>query len=214
MLPNIPTHKRWAGGRGGFTLVETLVSVFVVILVMLAAVSVYVMGWRWWAEVAPRIEAQKAARVALASIIEGRIDATAGTYTVGATTYGRRNGIAWSVFAPTIDTPSDSPNPANSRIRFGLDKSSDTATTREFRLKTDPATGLWAVYYKDDADVYHMIRPTIGITGLRFENYDGLNNLVRVTATVDRTVRGTRRGDYQVTVEYSEVVYLRSVTSL
>lgn len=205
---------RAARRSAGFTLVEMLVSLFVVSLIMMAAVSVYTMGWRWWAEVAPRIEAQKVVRVALASIIDGRRDATAGTYVVGSTTYNRRCGIAWSVFTPTIDTPSDAPNPASSRIRFGLNKSTDTATTREFRLKTDPATGLWAVYYKDDAGTYHMIKPTIGITNLQFEKYSGLNNLIKVTATVDKTVQGTRRGNYRVKAEYSEFIYLRSVASI
>ena len=98
----LTARKRFIRASSGFTLVEALISLFIVTFMFAAAVSVYAMGWRWWAEISPRIEAQRIARVALSSVIDGRIDATAGTYTIGSTVYGRRNGIAQRMLSRSI----------------------------------------------------------------------------------------------------------------
>lgn len=193
-------------GTKGFVLAEVLITLLVVVFVLTASVSIYIMAHQWWAEIAPRIDAQKIARVALTSIIDGRIDPTADTYTVIPRTYGRRNGIAWATAMPDI--------PSASRINFRLDKPGETSNLRSFYIATDPATQLKAVYYLNSNGAAQMIRPTLGITNLQFEKYLGYNNAIKVTATVDKNVIGTRRQPYRVKVEYNEIAYLRSVASL
>lgn len=193
-------------GKKGFLLVELLITLLLAGFVLTALVSIYITTSQWWAEIAPRIDAQKIARVALTSIIDGSIDPTAGTYTIGSKTYGRRNGIAWATATPDI--------PSLFRINFMLNKPGESSNVRSFYMATDPVTNLRAIYYQDSSGAVRMIKPTLGITDLRFEKYMGYNNAIKVTATVDRNVIGTRRQPYRVKVEYSELAYLRGVTSL
>lgn len=198
--------KNRGPGPKGFVLAEMLITLLVITFVLSASISIYMMTAQWWAEMAPRVEAQKIARVALTSIIDGRIDPTAGTYTVNLRTYGRRNGIAWATETPDI--------PSSSRINFRLNKPGETSNVRSFYIATDPVTKLRAVYYADSSGAVTMIRSTLGITDLRFEKYLGYNNAIKVTATVDKNIIGTRNQPYRVKVEYSELAYLRGVASI
>lgn len=163
--------------------------------------SLYLMGWRWWHEVAPRIEAQRIARITLSTITSGTVDSTAGTYQVGSATYTRRNGIYGATSVPSI--------PSLSEIDFGLEP--DGSNVRSFYLGTDEASGLKALYYKDSNSVRHKIKATSGLTDLKFEKLGGIDNIIKVTATVEKTVLGTRNVPYEIKVVYDEVVYLRNV---
>lgn len=187
--------------RKGISAIEVLLATFVALYVILGAWSVYIMAWRWWNEVQPKVEAQRIARLALSGIIYGSLDSTAGTYTVGGVQFTRRNGISGAVSSPNI--------PSDSRIDFQLE--GDTGNDRAFYLGADAGTGLGVVYYTDDASQSHELMHTEGITDLKFEKYMGNNNVIKVTATVERTISGTRSAPYNVKAEYSEVVYLRNV---
>jgi len=188
-------------GRKAFSLVELLTASFVALYVIAASWSVYMMVSRWWYETGPKIEVQRIARVALLSIVEGAPDPTTGTFTFGATTYKRRNGIAWAIADPTIGADTKT-------ISYRLEP--DASNVRRFYLGTDAASGLGAVYYRDSSSIDHEIRPTIGITDLKFETVAGYNNMIKVTATAEKVVTGTRQASYKVSAQYSDVVYLRN----
>lgn len=197
--------------RRAFTLAEVLVASFVGLLVVSGTWSIYHMAWRWWYETAPLVEAQRIARVALSSVIEGTIDPTAGQDS----TYGRRNGIAWAVYEPVISSNISTAD----KIEFGLEKEKEdhgdypTAhNEREFYLGLEPQTGLRVVYYEDDDEVVHTIKATLGITDLKFEKFKDVNDKIhiKVTATVEKDVAGTRAAPYHIKVEYIDYVYLRN----
>lgn len=206
MSPNI--IKYFNKGRKAFSIVEALLATFVVLYVFLSVVSVYIMVWRWWHEVAPRIEAQRIARVALSSIIDGAADPTAGTYTVNSVTYKRRSGIAWATSSPDI--------PSQSQINFMLVP--DSSNIRSFYITQDDEDSTKeAVYYKDYNNAtltptVHKIASTVGITDLKFEKFLSLSNIIKVTATVEKEIKGTRQTPYNIKVEYNDIVYLRNVT--
>ena len=168
--------------------------------IMLAAWSIYVMSWSWWHEMSPHIEAQRIARITLNSIRKGSVDPTAGTYKVGANRYARRNGIAQAKAAPDLS--------GEHAIDFCLEP--DSSNVRSFYLGTD-ASGLKALFYRDSNGTDHEIKSTIGLKDLAFEFYGGVNNLVKVTATVVRDVKGTRAGGRHIKIVYSDVVHLRNV---
>ena len=182
-------------------LIEALTATFVAMFIILGAWSVYIMGWSWWHEVAPRIEAQRTARLALLNIIVGRFDPTAGTFSVGADSFSRRNGISCATAAPDISTPH--------RINFRLEP--DSSNVRSYYMGVDAATGSNAVYYVDNNSVVHEIRGTLGITDLTFEQVSGAANLIKVSALSEKTVAGTRSAPYTVRAAYNETIYLRNV---
>jgi hypothetical protein len=195
--------------RAAFTIAEALTATFVALYVFLGALAVYMMVWSWWHEMAPRIEAERIARTALSSVIDGVADPTAGTFAVGSVTYSRRNGIAW---AKEIDDIAAGESVQS--LDFALEP--DDGRVRTFYLGQDAATGQNAVYYRNSDGVASKIRPTLGITDLRFEKFqagDGSypRGVIKVTATVTKNITGTRQATYPITVTYSDVAYLRNM---
>jgi hypothetical protein len=187
--------------KKAFTLIEALTASFIALLIVIAAWGVYVMSWSWWHDINPDVEAQRIARVALNRIITGTADSTTGSYTIGGTTYKRRNGIAQATSAPTITSPQS--------ISFRLEP--DTYNIRSYYLGVDPASGLNVVYYRDGSNTVHKIDATVGITDLLFEQYQGANNMIRITATVSRDIVGTGTSPRHISVSYSDLAYLRNV---
>jgi Tfp pilus assembly protein PilV len=205
MLPNITEHRN--EGRSGFTMAEFIIAAVVSMYVTLGALSVYMMVLTWWHQTAPRIEAQRTARIALSRVIDGIVDSDAGTdATASSGTYRRRNGIAWAVSQDSSTIPSI---PTDAEIDFALE--SDSSRVRAFYLGTD-AGGSKVVYYKYNSSS-EEIKGTKGITDLKFEFIDVTNkNLVRVTVKVEKDVQtGTGSTTYPVRVECSETVFLRNV---
>ena len=192
------------GNKNGFTLFEALTASVITLFIIMGVWSIYVLGWSQWHEIAPQLDAQKIVRSAIVSIIDGARDSSAGTYSIGSSSYYRRNGIAQAVAEPDISSAN------TQRIDFKLEP--DTGNSRSFYLGADPASGMNAVYYRDNSGNARMLKTTIGITDLQFEKYGGLNNLVKVTASVERDVVGTRQNAYHIKVVYSDVAYLRSVS--
>jgi hypothetical protein len=197
------THRRKFGGKKAFTLFEALTASSITVFIVLGVWSIYVLGWSQWHEIEPQLDAQKIARSALAAIVEGSQDSTADTYVIGSSTYFRRNGIAQATAIPDLPTPQ--------RINFRLEP--DSSNIRSFYLGVDYISGLNVVCYKDRNNAVHAIGSTLGITNIIFEKYGGNDNLIKVTATVERDVFGTRAQTYHISVLYSDVAYLRSVSN-
>jgi len=194
--------------RSGFSLIEAVTATAISLFVLLGTISVYRMGSAWWHETAPRIEAERIARVALASIRDGYVDPTAGTDSIGSSTYKRRNGIAWAVDIPDITLNLT----ANDRINFRLDP--DAGNVRSFYMGIEGESGERAVYYKDNSNIVYRLNATVGITGLRFEIVTDAGigkSYIRITTTVERDIMGTRSTPYHIKVNYSDIVYLRNV---
>ncbi|MDD5422645.1 MAG: hypothetical protein WC592_01805 [Candidatus Omnitrophota bacterium] len=192
-----------AGTGRAFTLTELLTASFIAMFIFLAAWSIYVMSWSWFYEMSPRIEAQRIARIALSAIREGSMDDTVGTFSVGAVTFKRRNGIANAIAEPDI--------PSLQRINYALEP--DGSNERSFYLGIDAASGLNALYYMDNDGTVHEIMATIGLSDLKFEKYLGCGNLIKVTATVEKDIAGTRPGGQHIKAEYSDIVSLKNVAS-
>lgn len=181
---------------------EAITATFITMYIFLAAWAIYVMGAAWWHEISPRIETQRIARIALSTIKEGIMDSTAGTYVVGAATFSRRNGIVQATAVPEI--------PSLGRINYALEP--DSSNARSFYLGNDDAgSGLKVLYYQDNAGTAHKIESTLGLTGLKFENYPDSVNLIKVTATAQKNVVGARQGSHTIKSEYSDTVYLKNV---
>ncbi len=200
-----PTIRK---NRSGFSLIEIITASFISLFVFLGAWSIYNMSWSWWHETAPRIQAQQIARIAILSITEGNVDATAGTDTIGTATYQRRNGISTAIYDPVISSNIS----VNDRIDFGLEP--DGGNIRAFYLGVDPATGERVVFYQNNAGTVRALNATRGITNLRFDRtLDVTTNkiFVRVTATVTRDIIGTRSVPYNISIVYTSVVYIRNV---
>lgn len=198
-----------------FTLVEVLTTVAISSLVIVGSWGIYMMGSLWWHETVPRLDAQRIARMALYETIVGDRDTTAGTDSIGSNSYVRRNGISGACIDMDNDPPT-TPVISEDQRRIDFRLEPDSSNVRAFYLGTDSVTGLGVVYYKrDNANPPVQIRPTLGITDLRFGFFvdgEGLThyNIVRVTATVDRTVTGAAGGDYAVHVEYNDFAYLKN----
>jgi len=200
------------GKRSGFTLVEAMTASFITFYILLACWSIYAMGWRWYYETAPRIDAQRAARLAVRYIIEGVPDTTVsgGTYSVGGVSYSRRNGISGAIAAPTISTD-------KTKIEFRLE--GDSSNCRSFYLGTVSEGGDGVLCYKNSAGTVKQIGSTIGLTGLEFKKVGYgdsdttvFDNLIRVTAAVNQTISGTRMSSYTIDVEFSEIICMRNFT--
>ena len=201
MSPNISDMKL----RRAVTLAEVITASAIALYTIGAAWAVYIMVWRWYYEAAPRVEAQRMARAAIAQIVDGYPDSTTGTYTIGSTTYKRRNGIAWATEDPTV---------TSDQIDYRLEP--DSSNIRSYYMATVPDTGgEKALYYKDSNGTSHEIRATRGITALTFEKFEDKdetvhNNIITVTATAEKEVRGTRSQPYNIKIVYSDVIYLRN----
>lgn len=219
--------------KNGFTLVEVLISAFVMALVLSAAWAIYILGWTWWYEVSPRIEAQRIARLAMEKIVEGVPDPTTGFDMVGGSRYNKRNGIAGTYyFHPTLPNTyvNSEGTTVSHEIDYGLSVDYTTyppasaCNIRSFYLGTDPATGLKAVYYKDSSGTSHILRETLGITNLEFsymDPSDPLKDVIVVSVTVEKDVAGVGPTPYHIRVHYGyddtatlscgNTVYLRNV---
>jgi hypothetical protein len=197
--------------RSAFVLPEVLIVSVIAIFVIAGSWSVYHMAWRWWHETAPVMEAERIARIALSSVLDGVVDPTAGTD--GA--YTRRNGVAWAVYEPDITASIGT----NDRMNFGLEAEKLSYgdypaphNVRSFYMALDGSRGLRAVYYRDNSGTARQIRPTLGITDVRFEKFKDPNNriIIRMTATVEKDVVGTRDAPYHIKVSYTDHAYLRN----
>jgi len=192
----------------GFTLPEVLVATFIAFYVIAAAWAVYMMTSAWWKEINPEVEAARVARSAVSSIIYGSVDATAGADTIGMNTHYRRNGIAWARF-DAGHTPPDTPVISTDKNTIDFRLEADSSNARQFRIAADPATGLKAVYYQSQ-----MIRPTLGLTGLQFSYYTSggttTYNVIKVVATVEKDILGTRNTPKHIKVEYAGYAYLKN----
>lgn len=202
--------------RRAFTLIETLTTGFIVLYIFLSAWSVYVIGWKWWHEMAPVAEAQRIARNAIAIVIDGTRDSTAGQETIGLTTYGFRNGVSATTVTnndiianPLFSSPVISLN--GRRIDFKLEGDAVASNPRAFYLGQDATTGIKAVYYQDNSGAIHIINVTLGIDDLVFTAVPGLANVIEVTASVQRTVAGTRYETTPISVQYTDYIYLRNI---
>lgn len=198
--------------RRGFTLVEMMFALVIGFFVIAAAWASYVMIWQWWAEMSPRLDAQRTARIALLSVIEGVTgvvggpDPVAGTFTVGDTTYKRRNGIAWATAYPSITAGGGS-------ISYRLVP--DSSNARMFFVLANSLVPEGALYYKHTDGKTYEIPSTRGISEVKFEKFVDSggaehDNIIKVTATVDRDISGTRAGQYNIKVVYTDTVYLRN----
>lgn len=212
--------------RKSFTLIEIVVTSLVAMLIFMAAWAIYIMGWTWWYQISPRIEAQRIARLAVAKTIDGLQDQTAGFDLVGSSRYERRNGLSASFYYPPdlVNTQVDSEGKTFARqIRFGTYADYGTFSpaaknnVRSFYLDTDPDTGANIVFYMDGSGIVHKIRETLGISDLRFyinEWIDGhgvTHKDVLVKATVEKDVIRTGSQPYHVKVEYSGYTGLRNL---
>lgn len=205
------------GKKRGFTLAELMISIFISTYIFLCAWAIYMMGWAWWYEILPQTECQRIARIAISVIDKGMMDSTAGADTIDFVTYGRRNGMenacrtrvdkAVLFVTPTITDDGH-------RINFKLESDSSPLgppwNKRSFYLGQDNS-GVKAVYYKYSDYPPQEIRATRWITDLTFEAVAGYNNLIKVTATVQRVVKGSRKVPYQISIVYSDHIYLRNI---
>lgn len=205
--------------RDGFTLAEMVVSAFVASLVFVVIWAIYILGWTWWYEVSPRIEAQRIARVAIEKIVDGVPDSTTGYDMIGSTRHNKRNGIASTYyFAPNLPstyTNSEGTIVSNS-IEYGLYQDyavhppAVANNIRSFYLSTDVATGLKAVYYKDGNGASHMLKETLGITNLEFSYYVDRDvtpnvtckDIIVVSVVVDKSVSAVGHTPYDIKVHY------------
>jgi hypothetical protein len=191
--------------RSAFTIVEAMLSSIIVSIIMLAVWGVYMMGWQWWGETGPRLDLEKAARMALLSVIEGSIDQNAGTYTVGSTTYTRRNGIAWSTQYPTISSDKKT-------ISYRLEP--DSSNARQFYYGTYNGDGY--IFYRNGSGAVTRLDSTKGVTGIQFSQYVDAggtmhNNIIQVAVTSEKDIYGTRKANpYHVQVVYTDTVLLRN----
>jgi Tfp pilus assembly protein PilW len=200
--------------RRGFTLVETLAASLIAMYIFLCAWAMYMIVWTWWYEIAPHSECQRIARLAVSTISEGMIDATAGTDTVDFVTYGRRRGSGWAARSSSADiypTITDDGPDTGHRINFKLESDPVGSNVRSFYLGQD-ANGVGAVYYVYGNNAPQIVTATLGINDLTFERVlseDGkdysLIELYKVTAMASRNVRGVVRS-----ATYTGYIFLRN----
>ena len=211
MLPSI-IRKRFKG-RKGFTLAEVLIAIMIGTMVVASAWSVYVMVWQWWAEMSPRLDVERFARVALLNTTEGVTsisglgDVVNETYTVGSTTYKYRSGIAWATAYPTISLDKKT-------ITYCLVK--ESSNTRQFYYGTYIEDNIekGAIFYKHTNNTVYKLKPALywpdDTTSIKFEKFEGADNIIKVTVTASKEVKGTRKEPYTVSVTYTDTVYLRN----
>lgn len=191
--------------KKAFTIVEALFMAAIATFVMLSVWGVYMMSWQWYAEIIPRLDLEKAARLALLTVIEGSTDSNAGTYTVNGVTYTRRNGIAWATAYPTISSDKKT-------ITYKLD--TDSSAARQFYYGTYNGKGY--IFYKNNNGTVTRIESTKGISNIRFSKFvdkDSVthDNIIQIVATADADIYGTRKvNPYHVSVVYTDTVHLRN----
>jgi len=198
------------GNRKGFSLAEILMATIIGTMVMASAWSVYMMVWQWWAEMGPRIEIERSARLALLNIVDGVTSVkglsgyVAGSYSIGSTSYPRRNGIAWATEYPTISSDEKT-------ITYELE---DSPSARQFYYGTYNGQGI--VYYKHTNGTSYELDSTRGITDLKFEKFvdaegNPHDNVIKVTVTARKGIYGTRVNQpYTIEVVYTDTAYLRN----
>lgn len=215
------TARSILNGRKGFTLAEVLMATVISTIVIASAWSVYMMVWQWWAEMGPRIEIERTARLALLNVIDGVTSVkglsgdVAGSYYVGATPYKRRNGIAWANKDPgdnSYPQIQDQTGKPASRISYHLEPDPNN-TKREFYYGTYSGQGV--IYYKHTDGASYVLDGTRGITDLSFEKFvdaegNTHDNIIKVIVTAEREIYGTRAQPYTVEVVYTDTVYLRN----
>ncbi len=200
--------------KTGFTLVEVMFSVFIAMYIFLSAWAIFVMGYKWWYEISPQTECQRIARLTIQVISEGFSDPTAGTDIINSVTYKRRAGAEWTSRTSadaqnaTFVTPTISSD--QHRLYFKLEPDPTASNTRSFYLG-QYNTSLNALYYQYGSNTPTVIKGTEGLTSLTFETVTGYSNLIKVTATAQKTVMGSRTTPYQISVVYTDFIYLRNV---
>lgn len=219
---SLTTVRAMVKNKKGFSLAEVLIAAMIGTMVIASAWSVYVMVWQWWSEMSPRLDVERSARLALLRVIEGTTSIkgltgdVAGSYTIAATEYKRRNGIAWASKDPGDNQyPQiyDQTGKPASRIVYHLVPDA-SSVKREFYYGTYNGKGV--VYYKHTSGTNYRLDDTLGITNLKFEKFvdaDSVehNNIIKVTVTAEKQVYGTRvHQPYTVTVVYTDTVYLRN----
>ena len=225
--------------KDGFTLVEILVSAFVMSLTLAVIWALYILGWTWWYEVSPRIEAQRIARLAIERIVEGTPDSTTGYDMIGSVRHDKRNGIAATYYYPPV-LPNTYVNSQGTTVSHEIDyglyedyKTYNPAVARNVRsfyLGTDAYTGLKAVYYKDSDNLSHMLKDTLGITNLEFSYYVDKDvnpnitykDIIVVSVAVEKDVSAIGHTPYHMNVHYGyddaselkcgNTVYLRNAS--
>lgn len=211
----LPTIMR-RNNRKAFTLTELTIATGIFCVVFLSAWELYRISRVWWREMSPRIEAERRTRIALDAIVQGTVDATAGSDVISSQSYGKRNGLEEAVAEPEISADGRS-------IYFALE--GDAANKRCFKLGDDEASGKKMLYYMSDrnnAATTAAIKPTLGITDLAFEFYqftDGsvitLHNLIKVTVSSSEDISATRKeGVYSIDVSRGDIVCLRNMLYL
>lgn len=194
--------------RRAFTLTELLINTFIVCYVIFAAWSVYVMVWLWWYEMAPAIEAQRVARVALTRVVTGMREDALGSDLISPTTYRRRNGIAEIALTnanPAPASPVITSSGGQDTIAFRLEP--DVTNTRSYSVKT-VSQGVQAMYYNN------AIIPSTRIVGRIFltcQPEAGFTNLYKVTVRVEKDVSGTRAGNFVAAAEFSDFLFMRNI---
>ena len=211
---SLNTAKISGRHKKGFTIVELMVSSLVIVYIFLCALAMYMMGLAWWNEILPQTECQRIARSAISTIKEGMIDSTVGTDIINSVTYKKRNGLeeAYKSRDDSLDVSFTTPliSLEGRKISFKLEPDPTSTNSRAFYLGQD-ASGTQAVYYQVGSTTPKLIRATRGITDLVFEAVSGYTNTIKVTATVQKTVMGSRSTPYQISVVYSDYVYLRNM---
>lgn len=211
---SLSTVRIFSRNKKGFTIVELMVSSLVVVYIFLCAFAMYMMGLAWWNEILPQTECQRIARSAISTIKEGMVDSTVGTDIINSITYKKRNGLeeAYKSRDDSLDLTFTTPliTLEGRKISYKLEPDSTSTNPRSFYLGQD-ATGTQAVYYQRSGSNPQIIRATRGITDLVFETVSGYTNMIKITATVQKTVMGSRSTPYQISVVYTDYVFLRNM---
>lgn len=187
---------------------------FIAMFVIASAYGLYIMGWRWWTEISPAIEAQRVARIAVTGIITGTVDPTEGTDTISSIIYSRRNGIAAAMF-DADNLPPSTPVISGDNTRIDFRSEADNSNARAYYIATDAQTGDKFIYYSNNAGGVKRIDSTRGVTALEIRFYvDGIGvtryNIIQVKAKADKDIIGPRSQAYPVRVEYTDYVYLKN----
>lgn len=211
---SLNTVRIFSRNKKGFTIVELMVSSLVVVYIFLCAFAMYMMGLAWWNEILPQTECQRIARSAISTIKEGMVDSTVGTDIINSITYKKRNGLeeAYKSRDDSLDLTFTTPliTLEGRKISFKLEPDPTSTNSRSFYLGQD-ATGIQTVYYQRSGSNPQIIRATRGITDLVFETVSGYTNMIKITATVQKTVMGSRSTPYQISVVYTDYVFLRNM---
>jgi hypothetical protein len=209
-----------SGNKRAFTLIEALTSTFIAGYVLLSVWGIYSISWQWWHEMAPAIEVQRIARIALFSIIDGTEDSTAGSESISGTPYYFRNGIAGATLT-NDDVQGSLQSPVISgdkkMIEFKLENDATGINRRAFYLDQDVSAGTKAVYYRNNSG---QARKVVGtelkvaagdVYNLVFEEDTVHENIYKVTVRIEKKITGTKYENSPLIVECSEYVFCRNL---